>query len=710
MVTSEEILKFMQTSAYRPLTLEELIEHFGLEDSVERIREFTAIIREMEQKGQIILTRKKRYGLPEHMNLIVGRIQRNPKGFAFLIPDNPLKRDVYLKSEDLNGAMHNDRVVVRLRKHLDPDKKQEGEVIRILERANTRVVGTFESSRYFGFVIPDDSRLGTDFFIGKDDFNGAQDGMKVVIEVTKWPEKRRSPEGRVIEVLGQKGDPGVDVVSIVRKYQLPEAFPREVLDYAEKIPFTIPQEEMARRRDLRDLPMVTIDGEDAKDLDDAVSLEVLPNGFYRLGVHIADVGHYVRENTPLDKEALARGTSVYLVDRVIPMLPPRLSNGVCSLNAGEDRLAMSCFMVINQEGEIIEHEICESVINVNERMTYTDVSKILVEKDQELRKRYHDFVETFEKMAELCLILRNKRLKRGAIDFDFPESKVRLDENGKPLEIYRLERTLADQIIEEFMICANETVAEHYYWLETPFLFRVHEKPDTEDIDELNNFLAIFGYYIKGTGNDVHPKAFQNIVEKVKDRPEERAVNTVMLRSMKHARYAGEALGHFGLASEYYSHFTSPIRRYPDLAIHRIIKEMLRNGEKLDENRIEHLRNKMKEYAEQSSLRERIAEDAERESVELKMVEYMKQFEGEVFAGVISSVTSFGLFVELENSVEGLVHVSTMTDDFYQFVEKNLSLLGEHTKKSYHLGQQVKVQVVRVNVEERQIDLELVEE
>lgn len=703
------ILDFMATKAYRPLTLEELIAHFEIKE-VEEIKEFTQLLRDMEEKGQVILTRKNRYGLPQQMNLVVGRVQRHAKGFAFLIPDDPTVRDVYIKSDDLNGAMHNDRVVVRLHKPLDIKKKQEGEVIRILVRANQTVVGTFEGSRNFGFVIPDDSRIGQDFFISKEDFNGAKTGEKVVIQVTRWPEKRRSPEGKVIEVLGKKGDPGVDVVSIVRKYQLPEDFPREVLAAAEKIPLTISPEEIKGRRDLRSLPMVTIDGEDAKDLDDAVSLEILDNGLYRLGVHIADVGHYVPEGSILDQEAFKRATSVYLVDRVIPMLPQRLSNGICSLNAGEDRLALTCFMDINSKGIVENHEICESIIHVNERMTYKNVTKILVEEDKELIERYRDYVEMFKHMSDLCFILKNKRLQRGAIDFDFPESKVILDEQGKPVEIAWRERTLADQIIEEFMICANETVAEHFYWLDIPFLYRVHEEPDLEDVEELNNFLSIFGLYIKGIGDQVHPKAYQTVVEKVLGRPEERAITTVMLRSMKHARYAPEALGHFGLASKYYSHFTSPIRRYPDLVIHRIIKEVLKKGGKLNSERLEKLRLKMAEYAEQSSLQERIAEDAERESVDLKKVEYMKQFEGQVFDGVISSVTSFGLFVELENSAEGLVHVSTMTDDFYHFVEKNLTLLGEHTKKAYQLGQRVKVLITRVNIEDRQIDMELVEE
>lgn len=707
MITRENLLDFMAHSAYRPLTQQELQEHFSIDS--EQVIEFAKLLNDMEQKGEIIFTRKKRYGLPQQMNLVVGRLQGHSKGFAFLIPDDANLRDVYIHGDDLAGAMHNDRVVVRLQKNIDPNKRQEGQVIRILERASSRVVGTFESSRNFGFVIPDDPRLGTDFFISREDFNGAKTGMKVVIEITKFPEKRRSPEGKVVELIGYKGEPGVDIVSIVKKHQLPEEFAEKVLDAATNIPSKVLAEEMVGRRDLRDLPMVTIDGEDAKDLDDAVSLETLENGLYRLGVHIADVGHYVPEDSIIDKEAFNRGTSIYLVDRVIPMLPERLSNGICSLNAGEDRLAMTCFMDIDNNGEVVQHEICESVIHVSERMTYTNVTKILSGDDSELIERYREFAETFKEMKKLCKILQERRKRRGAIDFDFPESKVYLDAEGKPEKIVWRERTIADQIIEEFMILANETVSERYFWLETPFLYRVHEKPDTEDIESLNNFLGIFGYFVKGTANDIHPKSYQNIVDKIKGRPEERAITTVMLRSMKHARYASEALGHFGLAAKYYSHFTSPIRRYPDLAIHRMIKEMLLMDEKIDEKRLKTLNYKMNQYAEQASLRERIAEDAERESVDLKKVEYMKQFEGQNFKGVISSVTSFGLFIALENSVEGLVHVSTMTDDFYQFVEKNLTLLGEHTKKTYQLGQEVEVKITRVNVEERQIDFELVE-
>lgn len=705
-ITKDEIRDYLENFAARPMTEDELIAQFNI-DTVEDIQEFKNMLSLMEADGKVIFTRKQRYGIPEKMNLIVGRMQGNAKGFGFLIPDNPLLKDVFVKSDLLNGAMHNDRVIVRLDKTTLVGKRQEGEVIRILKRANQRIVGTFESSRNFGFVVTDDKRISQDIFISKKDTMDAKDGDKVVVEIIQWPEKRRNPEGAVIEVLGNKRDPGTDILSVIRKYQLPEEFPPEVLKAADGIDTTISEKDLEGRKDLRALPMVTIDGEDAKDLDDAVTLEKLPNGNSYLGVHIADVSYYVREGSILDKEAVNRGTSVYLTDRVIPMLPKRLSNGICSLNAGEDRLAMSCFMEIDHQGEVVDYEICQSVIHVKERMTYTNVNKILKDQDHELIDRYQGYVELFQEMERLAMRIREKRLRRGAIDFDFPEVKVKLDEKGKAIALIPRTRNIAEQIIEEFMIAANETVAENYYWMEVPFLYRVHEEPDADDLQELNDFLSSFGYFIKSSGVEVDPLAFQVVVSKVKGRPEEKAVNTVMLRSMKHARYAPDALGHFGLASQFYSHFTSPIRRYPDLAIHRVIREIIEEGS-ITAERHKKLSNLMAFYGEQSSLREKIAEDAEREVTDMKKVEYMKQFVGDVFEGIISSVTSFGLFIELENTVEGLVHVSAMADDFYQFNDKLLMLVGEHTRKTYRIGDKVKVQLVRVNVDERVIDFELV--
>jgi len=705
MITKEELLEFMWRNSYKPLTAEELAESLKIKDR----SNFSQLLQELEEEGKVVCNRKGRYGLPQKMNLVAGRMQGSPKGFAFLIPDDHVEQDVYVKNEGLNGAMHNDRVIVRLYSNLEDNRKREGEVIRILKRANQQVVGTYESSRNFGFVTPDEKRLGHDIFIPKNEVGRAKTGDKVVVEITNWPEPRRNPEGRVLEVLGQKDKPGIDILSIVRKYHLPEVFPEEVLKEAALIPATVREKDKKGRRDLRHLPLVTIDGEDAKDLDDAVSLEMLGNGNYYLGVHIADVGYYVQEGSLIDQEALKRATSVYLVDRVIPMLPPHLSNGICSLNAGEDRLALTCFMEIDAEGEVVNHEIVASLIMVKERMTYTAVRKILEDQDTELINRYQEYVSIFEQMRELCTILRKKRLKRGAIDFDFPESKVILDAKGKPVEIIQRERSVAEMIIEEFMVLANETVSTEFYWRELPFLYRVHEKPNVDNITGLNDFLGVFGYYIKtNRQGEVSPRTYQQIVEKIKGRPEEKMISIVMLRSMKHARYAAEALGHFGLAAKYYSHFTSPIRRYPDLAIHRVIREAQDQG--IAEKRRKRVAVLMEQYAEQSSLQEKVAEDAERESVDLKKVEYMQDFVGQVFTGTISGVTSFGFFVELPNSVEGLVHVSTLNDDYYQYVEKQLMLVGDNTKKIYRIGDEVKVVLVKVNVEERQIDFEVVPE
>ena len=706
MLTKEEIVVYMEHQAVRPLSEEELAEVFAV-DTVEALVQLKGLLKELESDGTLVLSRKNRYGRPAQFNLLIGKISRHPKGFGFLMQEDADADDIFIPASELKGAMNGDRVIVRIKREATAKSRAEGEVIRILQRNVQQIVGTFESSRHFGFVVPDDRRFGSDIFIPKEQFNGAKTNMKVLVEITQWPEKNRSAEGKIVQVIGKKDAPGVDILSIIMGHDLPQGFPADVLMYAEALPETIAVSEIEKRRDLRDMLMITIDGEDAKDLDDAVSVQKLENGNYLLGVHIADVGHYVKEDSVLDKEALERATSVYLVDRVIPMLPQKLSNGICSLNAGEDRLAMTCMMEINSQGVVVSHDIFESVIHVNYRMTYQNVTKILLNQDELLCGKYHEILSMLQEMAQLQMILEKKRKLRGAIEFYAPESKVILDKKGHPIRIEWREQGVADKIIEEFMLCANETVAEHFFWMEVPFLYRVHEEPKMEDVLDVNKFLQAFGYNIKGLSNHVHAKAYQNVVEQVAGKPEEMMINTVMLRSMQHARYDVEALGHFGLAAQYYSHFTSPIRRYPDLAIHRMIKELLHNGDRLDEKRVTILKGKMKRYAEQASVREKIAEEAERESVELKKIEYMKPYVGDVFQAKISGVTNFGIFVQLDNSVEGLAHISTLIDDFYQFQPESYSLIGEHTRKVYRLGQDIKVRLTRVSVEDRQIDFEV---
>jgi ribonuclease R len=693
----------MKEEAYKPLTAEELASRLEIDQG--DLPRFFEVLREMEREGDIIQTRKRRYGIPEKMDLIVGRLQCHQKGFGFVIPRDEMYEDIYIPADGINEAMHNDRVIAKIVRGKSEGHRTEGEIIRILERANKKVVGTFEKSRYFGFVVPDDSRILYDIYIPQEESMGAREGDKVVAEITLWPERRRNPEGRIVEVLGHKSDTGIDVLSIIRSHDIPEEFPPEVLREAEAVPDRIGEGDLKNRVDLRDMRIVTIDGSDAKDLDDAVSIKKLPNGNYRLGVHIADVSHYVRENSALDKEAYKRGTSVYFLDRVIPMLPQGLSNGICSLNPRVDRLAMTVFMEIDTNGKVVGYEILESVIRTSERMTYTDVSDILEKSDKELMERYDYLVEDFRLMEELCIILNSKRMVRGSIDFEFGETKVILDEEGRPVDIVKLERRIADRIIEEFMLVCNETVAEHMYWLGTPFVYRVHEEPDNEKIEEFNEFIYNFGYSIKGI-KKVHPKALQRLIAKVRGKKEEKVINTLLLRSLKRARYYHENLGHYGLAAEYYCHFTSPIRRYPDLVIHRIIKEALK-GE-LKGSRAEYLKEFVAKAALQSSERERAADEAEREVEDLKKVEYMADRVGEEFEGIISGVTAFGIFVELENGIEGMVRVSYMTDDFYHFDEKKYMLVGERTRKTFRIGDTVRIKVLKADLVDKKLDFMLV--
>ena len=708
MVTEQELLEFMRETAYKPMTYPEMEKHFNI-TKADDFKAFMKLLNLMENEGKIIRTRNERYGVPERMNLTRGRLQAHAKGFGFLLPDDKTHPDIYIHANDLNGAMNNDILLVRITSKSSAGGKLEGEVVRIVTRANVQMVGVFQDNESYAFVLPDDKRLARDIFIPKHAFMGATSGQKVVVKIVNYPDGRAAAEGEVVEVLGHKDDPGVDIISIIRKFQLPEAFQDEVNLEADAVAESIREEELKGRRDLRGKRIVTIDGEDAKDLDDAVNVERLANGNYLLGVHIADVSHYVTENSALDREAYHRGCSVYLVDRVIPMLPHRLSNGICSLNPQVDRLTMSCEMEIDDRGTVVNHEIFTSVINTSERMTYTNVRKILQKEEPELLERYAYLVADFQLMEELAMKLRSKRMRRGAIDFDFKESKVLVNAEGKPIDIVSRERSIAEQIIEEFMLKANETVAEHFNLMQVPFLYRIHEDPDSEKLMNFMEFITNFGYVVKGKGNQsVSPQALQTLLEEIKGTKEETVISTVLLRSMKQARYDAESLGHFGLAADYYSHFTSPIRRYPDLIIHRVIREVLEAG-KLTAKRTDYLAERMVDIAKQSSDRERVAVEAERETDALKKAEFMLDKVGEEFEGIISSVTSFGMFVELQNTVEGLIRLSDLTDDYYHHHAAQHALIGERTSKVYRIGDEVKVRVARVNIEERNIDFEMVD-
>ncbi|CDM68163.1 Ribonuclease R [Clostridium bornimense] len=698
----EILLGFMNEKAYKPMSIKELSKIFNI--NKKESRDFEKVLLEMEKDGQIVKNRAGYYGVPERMGLVVGRLQGHARGFGFVIPEEEGMVDIFIPGSAMNGAVHGDKVLAKIVVSEKEGKKCEGEISRILERAQKEIIGIYEDSKNFGFVIPEDKRISKDIFIPKSKRNGAKSGEVVIVEVTEWPESRRNPEGKITSVLGNKGDKGIDILTIIKKFKLPEKFPKEVEDFVNKYDDIIDSKEADRRVDLRDIKMVTIDGEDAKDLDDAVSVSKLENGNYYLGVHIADVSHYVKERSPLDEEALARATSVYLIDRVIPMLPKKLSNGLCSLNPKVDRLALSCFMEIDKNGKVLNHKIEETVIRTNERMTYTDVTKILRDKDEELIERYKELYEDFLLMGELFEILNKKRLSRGAIDFDFEECKIILDDKGKPIDIKPYERAIANRIIEEFMLVCNETVAEHMYWANTPFVYRIHEDPDTEKLEHFNEFIYNLGYTMKKT-QDVHPKNLQEIVNKVRGKKEETVVNTLLLRSMKQARYSPECIGHFGLAAKYYCHFTSPIRRYPDLIIHRIIKKHLRG--KLDEKTTRRFIGAVDYASIQSSERERVAQEAEREVDDLKKAEYMSERIGEVYSGIISSVTNFGMFVELPNTVEGLVHISELEDDFYHYDDRHMALIGERTKNIYKLGDEVEIIVDRVDIDAHEIYFKL---
>ena len=667
---------------------------------------FYNFLEELEEDGYIVKTKKGRIMSPNTMGLFVGKFVSHRKGFGFVESDEEFTQDLFIPKDDINGALHNDRVMAEIITPATEDRRAEGKVIKIIKREVTRVVGLFQENKSFGFVVPDDKKFNQDIFIPKRFFSGAKNDDKVVCEITVWPQENRKPEGKIIEVLGQKGERGVEIDSIIRAHGLPEEFPKKVIDEANHVADQDLRDEIARRLDIRDLNIFTIDGEDAKDLDDAISIEELPNGNYKLGVHIADVTHYVKEKSKLDKEALKRATSVYLVDKVIPMLPKQLSNGVCSLNPFEDKLTLSCFMEIDSEGKVVNSDIAETVINSKARMTYTEVSDILEKDDEKLKQTFAAQVDDFIKAEKLARILMKRRQRRGAIDFDFPEAKIILNGNGEVVDIKHYERRISNKMIEEFMLVANETVAEHFYWLQLPFVYRIHETPSAEKMEDLKKFIATFGYTIKGDMENVHPKEIQGIVEKIKGTKEEESISTIALRSMKQAKYSPQCIGHFGLAAKYYCHFTSPIRRYPDLQIHRIIKEQLNN--KINNKRQEQLAHIVEYASTQSSERERAAELAERDVHDFYKACYMADKVGQEFEGVVSSVTSFGMFVELENTVEGLIRLANMRDDYYIFDQEKYTIIGERTHKTFKIGDTVKIQVENVNVDFREIDFRLI--
>ena len=697
---------FICDDLYVPMKVKEIA--VVLQIPKEQRKDLKEILDALVAEDKIYVTKRGKYAKGETQKL-TGMFQANPRGFGFVIMEGE-DEDVFISEENMNGAFQGDQVEFIITKQPE-GKRKEGKIVNILSHGTTKVVGLFDKCKNFGFVRPDNQRVLKDIYIpaGKD--KGAMSGHKVVVELTSYGGENMKPEGRVVEIIGHINDPGTDIMSIVKGYDLPTEFSEKILNQAERVGKDVTGADMAGRMDLRDWQMVTIDGEDAKDLDDAVSL-TMEGEFYKLGVHIADVTNYVQEKSAIDREALERGTSVYLADRVIPMLPHKLCNGICSLNEGEDRLALSCIMKINVKGEVVDHRIAETVVKVTRRMSYTSVAKILDEQadstsgaEKTESKKYEALVPMFLKMAELSAILRNKRRQRGSIDFDFPETKLILDENGKPIDIREYERNTATKIIEDFMLLANETVAEEYFWREIPFLYRTHEQPDEEKIKKLSTFINNFGYHIHLANDEVRPKEVQKLLAKVEGTPQEAMISRLALRAMKQAKYTPENTGHFGLAAKYYTHFTSPIRRYPDLQIHRIIKEDLRG--RLNENRIDHYNKILLEVAMQSSERERRAEEAERETIKLKKAEYMQDHIGEEFEGVVSGITKWGMYVELENTIEGLVHVVNMRDDHYNYIESDYILVGEHTGKKYELGQKVRIRVADVDKLQRTIDFEL---
>ena len=698
-----KLYDFICDDMYKPMRLKDI--RFLLQVSDSDKKKVEEALNELISEGKITITPKGKYKKLDN-NLLVGTYIGNKKGFGFVRVEGQ-REDYFIPAKYSMDAFHNDRVVIKPVDTGFSGKRSEAQVVQILQRGMNVVVGTFEKQDGFGFVIPDNQKVADDIFVSKKDSMGAMTGHKVVCQITTYASSGKSPEGRIVEILGHVNDPATDILSVVRAYDIPMEYPEKVMDSLSEIPDEIGEEDLEGRTDFRDWHTVTIDGEDAKDLDDAITLSY-NDGIYTLGVHIADVSHYVKEKSPLDKEALKRGTSCYLVDSVIPMLPHKLSNGICSLNPNVDRLTLSCVMDIDKKGKLINHYICEGVINSNERMTYTDVAKILARTEDAPMERYDYLIYMFDLMKELSDIIRKNRHKRGSIDFDVAETKIIVDENHKPIEIKPYDRNPATKIIEDFMLMANETVAEDYFWQELPFEYRTHESPDAEKIENLTGFIRNFGLFLRPSQEETHPKELQKVLERIEGEPYEALISKMMLRSMKQARYSTECSGHFGLACKYYCHFTSPIRRYPDLQIHRIIKENL-HGE-LTDKRINHYKKILPGVSSDNSLKERRAEEAEREVIKLKEIEYMAEHIGEEFEGVVSGVTSNYIFVELDNTVEGAVSVAYMYDDCYYFAEEQYAMIGENSGKKYQLGNRVRIKVLNCDKIKKTIDFSIIDD
>lgn len=705
MEKQELILNFMKDENYTPMKAKEMAMILGVPKK--EYNQFLDIIRYLEENYKIVKNRKNRYRLIGE-NFVEGIYRKNQRGFGFVKIDDR-EDEIYIAKEDSLNALNGDRVLIEITEEQNKVKRAEGKIKKIIKHEKETVVGTFQESRNFGFVVPDDKAFGTDIFISKGKFLNAKNNQKVVVKITKYPQKGKNAEGEIIEVLGSIDEAGVDMLSIIKEYDLPAEFPENVIEEAKKYGDKIDAKDIQNRIDCRQDIIFTIDGEDAKDLDDAVRVIKLKNGNYRLDVHIADVSYYVREGSLLDKEAQIRGTSVYMLSRVIPMLPKELSNGICSLNAGQDRFTLSCSMEINNKGEVVSAEVYKGIINVTERMNYHDVQKILDKSDEEVLKKYEKYIGDFELMAELAEILKKKRLEQGYLNLDIPESKIDLDENGKVISIGKYETSFSNEIIEQFMLSANETIAEKFYWLEAPFIYRVHEDPDIEKVKELNKFLYNFGLKIRIVNEKIYPKEVSKILEEIKGKEEEKVVSTLILRTLKIARYEAENKGHFGIASKYYCHFTSPIRRYPDLFIHRIISKYLEENYVVSDKFIEDFKQKAIDRARMSSEREKVATKAERDSEDMKKAEFMQDKIGQEYEGIVSSVTQFGIFVELENTVEGLIRFENLGNEYFIYDEDRKRLIGENSNKVYKIGDKVKIRVISANKLLIQIDFEIVE-